>query len=205
MVSLRSRLFVTIGLVTSISLCACGDGGGGPSTTTPIISPTSMPTSIPSATPTPSVLVSPAAVPTAAPTYAALYNAVSAQVAQFANSVSQQCPNPTSSSQVYTELLPANSNYVINTLPGQSAAYVSAAANAAIASAADLKGRFGIAGVEISINYPLFVQNPVHFPNGSYATANYATFLSYYEQVVQGLRGLGLAVAIESDLLFPPT
>lgn len=204
--ALRASTLI-LALASSIALVHCGGGGGGaagPSNPLPGggTTPTPIPSATPSAIPSPVVAVSPATLPTAPPTYAPLYTAVAADLSAFSSAVNAQCPNPTARTPVYVELLSANGNSLINTLPGQNAAYVTTAANNAVQAAVRLKQRFGITGVEFSVVYPLFVQNPANAP-ASYSTANYATFVSYYTQLVQGLRANGLGVAVETDLLFP--
>ncbi|MBV8601877.1 MAG: hypothetical protein JO359_09980 [Candidatus Eremiobacteraeota bacterium] len=142
-------------------------------------------------------------MPTAPPTYAALYNAVGTQVSQFSNAVSAQCAGANYPTKIYTILLPADSNGIYSSLIGASPAAVTAMANNAIAFATGYQQRFGITGFRISINYPTLVSNPANLPNSTFTVANYATYLSYYQQVVQGLRAAGLGVDIESNILFP--
>ncbi|MBV8074505.1 MAG: hypothetical protein JO140_03670 [Candidatus Eremiobacteraeota bacterium] len=158
---------------------------------------------LPTPTPSPSATATAAPIPTAPPTFAALYSAVGAQLNAFTSSVTAQCPSASYPTKLFTELLPANSNSVINAVSGASPGTVQVMASNAVQYAVALKQRFGIAGVELSINYPILLQNPANFPNASWSTANYATYLSYYEQVVQGLRAAGLGIYVETNLIFP--
>lgn len=211
-----NRCFLAV-IAGAIALSSCGGGGGGssaggsslpPPVTTPSIAPVGpTPTAAPSVTPSPAPTASPSATPLGAPTapatYAALYSLVNANVQSFASAVGAQCPNPTFATRAVPELLNANSNFVINTLPGQSVAFITASAQSAIASAATMQRLLGVTSVEISINYPLLIQNPANFPNASWSVANYASFASYYQQVTAGLRALGLGVTVESNVIFP--
>jgi hypothetical protein len=155
----------------------------------------------PTTTPSPSSSGSPQ--PTAPPQYATLYSAVNSAVASFSSTVSSQCAGANYPTKIYEEFAPANANNIFVTLAGASPAAVTAAANNALAYAQAYKQHLGVRGFRISISYPMLTSNPANLPNSSFTTANYATYLSYYEQVIAGLRSMGLGVDVETNILFP--
>ena len=157
--------------------------------------PGSTPT--PAGGPTPSPTVPPGTI------YATLFNAIAPEINSFSSTVAAQCPGAQTSSKVYGEDLPANANAIYLSLPGSSPAQVTAAANNAVAFAQNLQQRFGIKGVTLAIDYPMLVDNPANLPNSNMTTANYTTYLSYYEQVAAGIRGLGLGLDVETNIVFP--
>ncbi|MBV8150394.1 MAG: hypothetical protein JOY59_02460 [Candidatus Eremiobacteraeota bacterium] len=183
----------------------CGGGGGGGGTAPPASSPPTA-TVKASATPTPTPSPSPSPTPTQASVpaaYATLYAGVSSQVTQFAASVASQCANANFATKIYIVDLNADSNSIVNSLPGASAAQVQSLAQGAINEASTDQTILGASGVNISINYPVLLASSKNFPNSTFSTANYPTFLSYYEQVVQGIHALGMSVNVETDLVFP--
>lgn len=193
--------------IACLLLAACSGGGSGvgpPLTPSPNTLPTTFvtlaPTAAPSATGTGA---SPATAVTAPATYAALFAAVNAKEAQFAASVAAACPRMTKSAKIYVELLPANSNYTYGLLAGASAATIASKAAAAVGLARDYQRSLGIAGVTLAVDYPLLVQNAANLPNSSLTTANYSRYLSYYQQVVTGLRAAKLGVDVETNVEFP--
>jgi hypothetical protein len=181
--------------IACLFLAACSGGGSG-------VGPplAAAPTAAPSATGT---VASPATAVTAPATYAALFAAVNAKEAQFDASVAAACPTMTKSAKIYVELLPANGNYTYGLLAGASAATIASKAAAAVALARDYQKSFGIAGVTLAVDYPLLVQNSANLPNSSMTTANYGRYLSYYRQVVSGLRAAKLGVDVETNVEFP--
>lgn len=186
-------------LVLSLVIGTCS-GCGGAGTVSPVPFPQPLPSSGtpgPSGGPTPSPTVPPNTI------YATLFSAISPLVNNFSSSVAAACPTSQTSAKVYAELLPANANYVFTTLPGESAGQVTAAANSAVSYAQNLQQRFGIKGVTIAIDYPVLVANPANLPNANMTTANYALFDSYYKQVATGIRGLGLGLDVETNIVFP--
>lgn len=224
-IEMRPKSFFAPAFFAAATLCGCGGGSSGSSPAAPpvavpavapgVVAPVAPPaTTVPAASPSASPVPSPApsagsdaspSPPAVPPTYAPLYNIANSDLTQFEANVNAACPIGASHAtpQIVTELEQADSNYVVNTLPGQSAAYVTAAAGAAVAYAVNLRATFGITSVMLGVNYPLLVENPANFPNASYSVANTPTFLSYYEQLVAGLRANGIGVDIETNLLFP--
>jgi hypothetical protein len=88
-------------------------------------------------------------------------------------------------------------------LAGANTSTVAAKAASAVALAREYQQTFGIGGVMLAVDYPLLVQNAANLPNSSLTTANFQTYLSYYEQVVTGLRAAGLGVDVETNVEFP--
>lgn len=197
---MNARLIATL-FAISIAATACGGGGSGSGGTSPLppgnMGGGSTPTPSPSINPTGSPL------PTAPPQYASLYSAVSSKVAQFASSVSAQCPNPSTATKIYEEFAPANANAIYPELAGASAGTVNQYVANALNYAAAYKRNLGVTGFRISISYPTLTQNPANLPNSSFTTANYSIYLSYYQQLIAGMRSMGLGVDVETNILMP--
>jgi hypothetical protein len=135
--------------------------------------------------------------------WAQLYQAVAGTVQGFA-AKAPSCPGNTMHPQVFADLLGADANYIQSVLPQADPTRMAALVASAIGQAQTLRDRFGVAGVETQINYPVLVENPANLPdNGTLTTQYYSKYLQFYEAVAAGVRALGLKLAVETHLNFP--